>query len=194
MSNRLLKNMLGKKDFNKLLGKMTALWHRRDFDNAKEILQRIILHGDVDMQSQALLYRGMIKQDEGLLADARQDWLDAKSLANEGTFTLYLIQHNLGASYQRENLDEDAISWYRLALQTCIEANDFSCDQTLSSFLSVSHGDIPKDDEMRVIAAVETSWRVLGLPGLPNLTSLPFAINSLDEGFKRLLAETENGV
>lgn len=183
--------MLTKEAFNKELAKVTFLWNRKDFDGALNVLSEILIKGDVYMRSQALLFSGMVKQDQGFLEDSRKSWLDAIPLTNDGTFTLYLLQHNLGDSYRREGLPEKAMSWYRSAIRTCVAGDEFACDQTLTSFLFLSGDQIPEDDEAAVANAVEKSWRVLELPGDPDLTDLRKAVTQLNEGFQNLLAETE---
>ena len=141
------------------------------------------------MRTEALLFGGMIKQDQGFLEDARRSWFEGLEQANGGTFLLYQLQHNIGASYEKEGEIENALHWYRSAVQTCAIGDDFSCDQTLTSLLSLLGGQIPQDDEAQIIVALEKSWKILELAETPNRDDLPEAINKLTEQFSKLVSE-----
>ena len=182
--------MLTKETFNKKLEEITFLWNRKDFDGALGVVDDIVLNGDPKMQAQGQFFGGMILKDKGLPENARQFWLDAIPKATNQSYILYLLQYNIGFSFQDEGLTEKAAFWYRSALQTCVTGDEFSGDQALTSLLLLLGGQIPKDDEALVIDAIEKSWRVLELPGMSDLTDIPNAIAKLNEGFSNLLAKT----
>ncbi len=182
--------MMVKEEFNESLKTLTLLWQRKDFDGALGIVEKIIRLGSPEMGAEALLFGGMIRQDQGLFDDARRMWIAALEHASERKFLLYMLQHKIGDSYQIEGSIEKALFWYRAAIQTCVTGNEFSCDQTLTALLSILKNQIPRDDEEQIALAIEKSWRVLELPGTPDLTDLPNAVTKLNEGFLKLMIET----
>ena len=193
MSNRLLKPMLENNRSNKKLQEVIRLWSRKDLMGAAEIIEEILLEGSPKVRAEALLFYGMVNQDQGLSEDARALWVDGLAQAGEGTFLKYLLQYNIGSSYQREGKFKNSLSWYRAAIQTCVSGDEFSCDQTLTSLLSLFEGEIPAKEKPQVTKAVEKSWNVLELPGSPDLTDLSLSIRMLNEGFSKLLADTIEG-
>jgi len=182
--------MLTKEEFNKGLEKITLLWAQRNFELAFEQVEIILRDGTEVMRAEAKFFAGLMKQDQGLIAHARENWLDALPLAEEGTFLLYLLEHNIGASYEQEGSDDEALVWYRSALRTCAQGDRFSDDQTLTAFLALNKGEIPTKDEDVVAIGVKKSWETLGLQGNPDLSDLPGAISKLAKGYAELEVET----
>ena len=76
------------------------------------------------MKGQCLLFRGMIKEDQGELVDAKQDWLNALAYPRAGTFLRYNLESNIGKVCETLGLREEAVRWYWTALSTCSQGDD----------------------------------------------------------------------
>ncbi len=166
-------HMPSEEEFNSILEKITLSWAQRNFALAFAQIDIVLRDGTEAMRAEAKFFAGLIKQDQGLIEPARRIWLEALPLAGEGSFLLYLLQHSIGASFENEGSSEEALVWYRSALQTCAERDVFSCDQTLKSFLELNSGEIPAEDEDMVATGVEKSLETLGLQGSPDLDDRP---------------------
>jgi len=170
--------MLTDDEFDDIRQKATVAWHRGDIARALAEIEKVLGEGTSDMKGECLLYRGMMRQSGEPLSEARQDWSEALQYAGEGTFLRFQLEQHVGDSLEREGLFQEAFAWYRKALKTCSEGEEFSGHQILSAYLRLN-GRIDPGDEPLIASVAVKSWRVLELPGAPDLSYLRSAIEEL---------------
>ena len=173
-----------------LLQRVTLNWAQQNFDEAFSDIRTVIEEGSLEMQVSALLLSGMINDDLGNIFEARSDWQSAIPLSTEGSFAKYSLQSNIGESYAKEGEFEKAIGWFRNAIETCAGGDEFSGEKALSAFQALNNG-IPEKDARIVALAIEKSWRVLELPGFPDLSNLSGAILGLAQEFENIVKQTK---
>jgi tetratricopeptide (TPR) repeat protein len=117
--------------FHEEMTKITLAWANQEFDEAFDVIRRILAAGTDAMKAQCLLLSGMIKDDQHNRSEARADWLHALPYAKEGSFVLCSLQHEIGESYAKTGMMDQALSWYKSALITCANGDKFSCEPTL---------------------------------------------------------------
>ena len=80
----------------------------------------------------------------------------------------------------------EALSWYRSALHTCLDGEGISGGTALKQFLALSgqQGITSRDKEL-CARVVRRSWEVLALPGEPELTNVAAAIEAIRDGEAR---------
>lgn len=184
--------MITDDEFNVIMSNITLFWNRGDFGMAYAQADEVLNSGTPEMKAQCLLLRGMVKEDQGLIVEARNDWEHAIRYAAKKTYPFYCLQHQIGSSYEQEGAIDNAIVWYRDALQTCAEGLEFSGQSVLTSFLRVNGGTIPDQDRNTVIQVIKKSRRVHEFPEEPDLDNLPEAIVKLSEEFAALVERTMN--
>ena len=138
------------------------------------------------MKGQCLLFRGMIKDDQGEMEDAKEDWLNALAYARPGTFLRYNLESNIGKVCETLGLREEAVRWYRSALSTCSQGDEFSGHRALVSLVMLNGGQVPPEDNLLFASVSKKSWQVLQLPGAPDLNDLAGTVSKLAEGSQNL--------
>ena len=174
------------------LQRVTYNWAQRNITEALNDVSTLIAKGSPETKLSARLLSGMIKADMGDFNGARHDWLPALRLSAEGSFTKYLLQHNIGEAYEKEGRLNDATVWYRKALRTCAAGDEFSADRTLLMLKSLNKGKILEKDRAIVATAIDKSWRVLQLPGLPDPDNLSKAITQLTQGLGKIVKKIKD--
>lgn len=181
--------MLSEPEFQSLMGEITGAWSTGDFERALNRLEKILEHGSDEMKAQALFFRGMIRETSSELPPAREDWLEALALARQGSFLRFNLETHLGNADERSQSFPEALTWYRTALKTCADGEEFSGNQALSAMLRVMKGSFATEDSEIVARVLKKSWRVLEVPGEPNLRDLEAATIQLDQHFYHLADE-----
>lgn len=85
----------------------------------------------------------------------------------------------MGDACEEAKLQDEALTWYRHALNTCAQGDEFSENVALTAFLRLTGGNIPPADHNLLASVVRKSWRVLELAGSPNQNNLPECIRVL---------------
>jgi hypothetical protein len=183
--------MLTRDEFHQLEQRITSAWHSRDHSNAFADIETILREGSVEMKGEALLLAGMIRESEGDLKGAQQHWREALLLAPEGTFLRYSLEDELGKISEKTDA-ENAVFWYRAALKTCSNGDEFAAIPTLGSFLRLNSGNISQEDRALVASVLQKSWRVLDLPGGPNPDDLVGSVATLTGRFDEMLSGIKN--
>ena len=179
--------MLSKETFNEIQQRLVTAWHRGDLDRAFLEIETVMREGSPEMKGQCLFFRGMIYESNGSLNQARLDWLDALHYAEDGTFLRYELEMNIGAASEKLSTGDDALTWYRAALMTCVNGHEFSPHQALDAFRRLSGTEISPEDKPLLTTAVEKSWRVLELPGKPDQSDLTSSINQVTQSFNEII-------
>ena len=135
-----------------------------------------------ELRSEALSLRADLKEQLGDLEAAKEDLLTARSLVGR-SYMRYVQELSLGRLYRMQQRLNEAVSWYRVALHTCIEGEGISGGTALKEFLTLRGQEaLTVEDQALTAQVAERSWRVLGLPGQPDLTSLPRVISAIKDG------------
>lgn len=184
--------MLARTEFNEALARLTSAWGRGDLTSAFSEVEQILQQGTDEMKAQGLCFRGMIKHSQAELADAKEDWLQALPFAGEGTSLQYELQTNIAEVCEVTNPSGESLRWYRAALTTCSDGDQFSGTRALTAFVRLNGGTLPTGDLVMVASVAEKSWKVLQLPGSPDLDDLVGTVARLSEGFKIKKREIEN--
>lgn len=185
--------MLSEREFNTVLGTITYAWGQRDFIGALDKIEAVIGEVTPEMQAHCLLFRGMIKRDKGLPPEAHEDWLTAIPYSRAGSFVRCCLEYEIGKSFEKAVQIDDARVYYQSAIRTCAYGDEFAGNKPLTAFLRLNNGRIPSEDKAIVAAAVKKSWRVLELPGEPDLNNLSNAVTKLAEGFSDKVRQAKEG-
>jgi len=183
--------MLTQEEFEQILQRVTKAWSEGNVEEALSDQEHVLSDGNSEMKGQYLFYAGMIHEKNDELDQSKEDWLRAVEYVRQGTYLKYSIEENLGRANEKLGNIQEALIWYRHALRTCAEGTEFSGNRVLSSFLNLTKGAISEIDQPSVAAAVEKSWRVLEVPGIPNLRDLHGSINTISAWFSSKLRESK---
>lgn len=119
-----------------------------------------------------------------LLELAQQGWPREKSqVVRIKTYV------GIGTVCQKFGRDEDGLSWYRKALNTCLDGGAFSGHQALAAFFSLNGGQPSSGIDPLVTAVLKKSWHVLELPGSAPSEDLGNAIDALCDQFSQRVEE-----
>jgi len=173
--------MLTRDEFHAAEQRITSAWHKGDYSDAHAEIGKILRHGSAEMKAEALYLSGLIKQDTANLDEAQQDWTKALTYSASGTFLQQNLEYEIGHVLEQKGCPDQALDWYRLALHTCAVGDEFAADSVLAAFLRINGEDISEPDRTVIEVAVRKSWRVLEVPGDPDLTDLPRTITRLSE-------------
>jgi len=181
--------MLTRSEFNEVQQIIMSAWHTGDLDGAFAAIEAVLKDGTGEMKGQCLFYRGMIRQAEGALENAKEDWLQAHHYSAGGTFLRYELERSLGEVCEETHAPQEAQGWYLAALQSCSTGDEFSGNRTLSAYLRLCGGIVSPEDHALVASVVEKSLRVLQLPGVPDVADLDGSVASLTSRFNEMIAE-----
>ncbi|MDI1241820.1 MAG: hypothetical protein PSX80_07855 [bacterium] len=178
--------MLSDKEFNEVLGTALAAWSQGNLGGALVKIDELIPASSPEQEAHCLLLKGSImKDDRRLLIKAREEWLRAIPKSRPGSFIRACIEYEIGGSFEIENLIEQARSYYQLAINTCATGDEFSGQKQLGAYLGINNGSILQSDEAMVRAALKKSWRVLELPGEPDLSNPQRRLLNYVKAFRR---------
>jgi tetratricopeptide (TPR) repeat protein len=163
--------------------KLATLIRRRDHATGIAELDAFLpLATDAEILSQALDMRAIFKEWQGDLEGAEKDLLQAHALAPPG-FGRYAVELGLGGICEKRQRPAEAVSWYRAALETSVEADGVAAGGALRSFLRLRPEQSLSPEERSLCArVVEHSWEVLELPGQPDLADLKKGLAAIMDG------------
>jgi hypothetical protein len=156
-----------------VMRRLALLMIERNFAAALSEVQTF-LGGEVghEWRAEALAFRGDIKEEMGDLRGAKLDFSAARSLVGPG-YAKYVHEISLAGICRKQQLIDEAISWYRAAMHTAIEVDKISSGSALSGLLKLqSQAELTTEDREICVRAAKQSWRVLGLPGSPDISGL----------------------
>jgi len=148
-----------------VLREIVSLVQAGDYDRALIKIDGFLSHEKVpEFRSEALGFKAQIKEQLGDVDSAKEALLVARSPVGP-CYTRYVHELSLADISRRQQRPDEAISWYRAALQTCIEGQGISGGTALKGFLSVLGEKRLTPREHSLCAQVaKRSWQVLGLP------------------------------
>ena len=127
---------------------------------------------DPEVRSAALGFRAHIYERDGKIEEAQNDLLTARSLSGPN-YQRYVHELGLASLFERQGLSEEAHSWYRAALNTCLLDNETSGGSALKGLLRLRPArNLPEEDTSLCREVIKHSWRVLRLPGASDLSDL----------------------
>lgn len=161
---------------------ITSLMKQGDTKTALKEVDFFLL-GDIapEVESDALGMRADLKEQLEDLEGAKNDLLTARALVGP-SYKRYVHELSLGSISQRQQNFEEAVSWFRSALQTCLDGEGISGGTALKRFFAISGRRIPPNDEELCARAIRRSWLVLRLPGQPDLTDFSKDIETIKDG------------
>lgn len=126
-----------------------------------------------EIACQALIWRGDAKESAGDIPGALADLSEAHALSARGSYRRYVLECTIGSLLKATGDPKKAIEWFHRALESVIDAKDIAGGNALRNFVELK-GEVHLDSEERrfCVAAAIASWRALGQPGEPDLTSL----------------------
>lgn len=165
---------------------MLSAWHKGNDADAQAALDIVLSDGTASMKAECLFYQGTIAEEQGKLDDAQASWSNGLQYARDGSFLRFQLETSLGGAAELQAQSAEALNWFRSALETCYQGDEFSGNKALSGYLRLSGGKVESVDEAVVSCVAEKSWRVLGLPGAPDPNDWPATAARLEEELHRL--------
>ena len=173
--------MLTKAEFDAARQRMFMAWGQGDLADAQAAMDIVLGKGTAAMKAECLFYQGMIAEERSDLAEARESWSNGLQYAREGSFLRFQLETSLGGAAERQAQPAEALQWFRNALATCCQGDEFSGSKALSGYLRLSGGKVEPADERVVECVAEKSWRVAVLPGAPDPNDWTATAARLDE-------------
>lgn len=135
-----------------------------------------------ELRSDALGFRADLREQLGQSEAAKDDLLLARSLIGP-SYGRYVHELSLGSICEKQRRIDEAISWYRTALRTCIEGRGISAGTALKGLLALRDQRVLTPEDQAICAgAAQKSWDVLGLQGQPDLTDLTHVVSAIKSG------------
>lgn len=145
-----------------------------------------------DIFCDALHFRAMLAEDEGLIEIAKADRLQARAIAPPASYTKYTIELGLAGLHEKMGDFEEAISWYIEALKTVISDPTTSGGGAVAGLLDLREfSALAPEHRDLCIKVVHQAWDLFELPGEPDLTNLREAAQTLIEASTRPLPRTQ---
>jgi hypothetical protein len=160
--------MLTKAEFDAARQRMVKAWYKGDLADAQAALNIVLSDGSPSMKAECLFYYGMMAEERSNLAEAQVNWSSGLQHAREGSFLRFQLETSLGGAAEQQGQPAEALKWFRGALETCCEGDEFSGNKALSGYLRLTGGKVDPADETVVSCVAEKSWQVIGLPGAPD--------------------------
>ncbi len=127
----------------------------------------------LDLERQAIGFRGDLRSEQNDLQGAREDYLIARSLSEEVDFERFTLDLAIGVVSEQLGDTVDAERWFIAALESAAE-DPTTCGISALKHLSRLRNSFELSPEERRLAerVVAQGWRVLRLPGSPDLSDL----------------------
>lgn len=184
--------MLTKAEFDAARQRMLSAWQKGDLADAQAAIDIVLSDGSASMKAECLFYEGMMAEDRGNLADAQVSWSNGLQYAREGGFLRFQLETSLGGATERQAQSAEALNWFRTALVTCCQGDEFSGNKALSGYLRLTGGTVEPADEAAVLCVAEKSWRVMSLPGAPDPNDWIATAFRLEEELAKRVSESDD--
>ena len=154
-------------------------WSRGDPATALADIQRVLNTGTAEQRGRALMYRGSMHEDAHDWLNARGDFIQAAGLLPPGSYARYTAELSVGHVCELNGERQEAFAWHRAALLTCsLAIEPFSGASAARGLMSLEPEIQPADRQL-LRDVLAKSWRILQLPGEPDLDNLPGTTNLL---------------
>jgi tetratricopeptide (TPR) repeat protein len=151
-----------------------------DFEAAESYISTLMTDGNPEVKAQDCWHAAQIKEQLGDFAGAQQLYVEGLNYRPEGTFGRHDLEQLIAQTCEKLGEREEAIEWYRRSMKTYMAGDDFGC-LALLPYLHCCGDEILPEDVTMVERLVERSWKVVGLPGQPDLNDLPGAIRAIEQ-------------
>jgi len=132
-----------------------------------------------ELRSDALGWKADVHERIGDLATAMTELLEARSLVGPA-YVKYVHELRIAGICCKQQKFEDALRWYREALDTSAKGNGISGGNALNGLLNLQGKVSLSDADFALCSLVaKKSWNLLGLPGEPNLGHLPDVVSKI---------------
>lgn len=161
-------------DWIEVQKRATELWEEGDLAAAIAEVDRFLeLEPPVDLERQAIGFRGSLHEERGNTAAARADYLTARSLSERRDFERYSLELAAGAASELMGEVVEAERWYAEALATAAADLTTSGAGALLRLLR-TRGERGLSAEERALAdqVVRQAWSHLQVEGEPDLGDL----------------------
>lgn len=175
----------------------------------KQILRLVMINKDVpaalraldnylagniaqDLRRDAFVVKGRVEREAGNSENAKENYLKAHELSDEGTYSRYVIEITLGSIYEGLGMSTEALGWYTEAMRTAVLDPGTSGAVALEGFLDIKGVQSLSDEEADLcIQVVRQAWSLFRLPGEPDLEDLRGTIEELKDASTRPLPNCE---
>lgn len=148
-------------------------WNSGDIQTALNLIERVLREGPDEHRGRALLYRGPVREEEDNWLEAMKDFAHAANYIAAGTYARYNAELSAGRASAELGDADEALSWYRAALKTCVYSSEsFSGALAVKTLLTSNGGSLTPQDESLAKQAFEKSWSALEISGQPDLANL----------------------
>lgn len=147
-----------------------------------------------ELQSEALAFRGIIKEKMGESHSAKADLLAAHRLSSQATYQRYTIELTLGRLSKLTEDLKDASSWFLRAVDTAIEDPSTSGATAVEGLLDIKEvSSWSSAEKSSCERAIRQAWALFSLPGVPDMDHPKETLQVLAEASTRPLSSTGPG-
>jgi hypothetical protein len=158
--------------------------HDAALSNVEAFLSR---ETNPELRSDALGFRADLKGRLGNIAGAKDDLITARTEVGP-SYGRYVHELSLGTLCESQNLPDEAISWYREALKTCLQGDHISAGTVIDRLINLRPPAALSPEDIDLCQqAIRRSWQVLRLPGIPDLSDLPSSVSEINAAQARPL-------
>ncbi|MEP7012084.1 MAG: hypothetical protein ABJC13_17300, partial [Acidobacteriota bacterium] len=148
----------------------------------------------LDLERQAIGFRGDLRREQNELQGAREDFLLARSLSEEINFERFTLDLAIGVVSEQLGDTVEAERWFLSALKSAAEVPT-TCGVSALEHLTLIRNSFDLRLEERTLAerVVAQGWQVLRLPGDPDLSDLWTAARQVLQAQGKPLPPTRKG-
>ncbi|MEO6391638.1 MAG: tetratricopeptide repeat protein [Pyrinomonadaceae bacterium] len=172
--------MITEQDAIEYFRSIYAARYADDIAAAEFHISTLMAGGSSEVKAQACWHAAQIKEQLGDFRGAQERYIEGLNYRPGGTFGRHDLQQLIGRTCEKLGEHDEAIQWYRRSMKTCLASEDFGC-LALLPYLKCGGGDIYSEDVPMVKTLVERSWRLLAVPGQPDLNDLARAIRAIEQ-------------
>lgn len=163
--------------YTAIIIKALSLKNNNNYDGAISLMDSIISNQsalDSQLLCEAFSWRASFREDQGDLQNAEKDLREALSLSQDGSYSRYIIELELGTIAKKLKLVDKAIFWFKQALLSSTESREEIIGGTaLKLFLNLKAQNSLNEQELSLcVRVIDHSWRLLNLSGKPDLSNL----------------------
>ena len=152
----------------------TRVWAEDDLEEAISIVNRFLAADPpVDLERQAIGFRGSLHQERGDLESARTDFLAARALSEGPDFERCTLEQSAGVTSQQLGDRLEAEKWFLEALKTAVaEPRAGGGGVVLNLLDAKGEGNLTAEERALCEGVIRGSWQSLSLEGEPELKDL----------------------
>lgn len=165
---------------------------KSDLESAVRVLDDYLSKEiSMSLRSDALAFRGSVKEDQGTLVAAKEDYLASHSLADPADYHRYVVEICLGSLSRQLGELEEAACWYVRALRTATQDPTTSGSLAIQPLLDLK-GSLTVEETILAEEALGLAWELFHLPGSPDFGDLLSTLRVLKEAEGRPVPGSRN--